>query len=98
MAADGDIACTVLTRYTGKVLAAVCNQAMCSGEDRVWSEFYDWVTGGDYCLYETNLWNYDRTCIRALDEGRTREESDVKRVLVKFSDAHELEHRVEQVD
>ena len=46
------------------------------------------VIGVSY-LCESKLWNYDVTRIRALDEERTRKESDVKKVLVKFSDAHD---------
>ena len=64
---------------------------MCSGEDRVWSKFFFFSIGyrDDDYLYEATLWNYDRTHTRALDEERAREKSDVKKVLVKFSDAHD---------
>ena len=63
-----------------------------SGDDRVWCEFFDWVAGGDDHLYESQLWSHDRRHI-ALDEERTREDGDVKEVLVKFSDDPELEYR-----
>ena len=46
------------------------------------------VIGVSY-LCESKLWNCDLTRIPALDEERTRKESDVKKVLVKFSDAHD---------
>ena len=77
MAADGDVECTVLSRYTG------------SCDDRVWCEFFDLVTGGDDDLYEYQLWSHDRIHTQALGEERTGEDEDVKRVLVKFSDAHD---------
>ena len=35
------------------------NQTQCSCDDRVWSEFFDLGTGGDY-LYESKLWSHDR--------------------------------------
>ena len=38
-------------------------------------------------MYVSELWSHDRIYM-ALDEERTREDGDVKRVLVKFSDAH----------
>ena len=47
------------------------NQARCSGDDRVWSEFFDWVTGGDDYLYKSTLWSHDRIHM-ALDEERKR--------------------------
>ena len=68
------------------------NQTRCSGDDRVWSEFFAWVTGGDDSSYESMLWSHDRIHM-ALDEWRTREDGDVKRVLVKFSDDPELEYQ-----
>ena len=68
------------------------NQTRCSGDDRVWGESFDWVTGGDDYLYKSKLWSLDPIHM-ALDEERTREDGDVKKVLVKFSDDPELEHR-----
>ena len=65
------------------------NQTMCSGDDRVWSEFFDWVTGGDDYLYESKFWSHDRIHTQALDDEWTRDDGDVKKVLVKFSDAHD---------
>ena len=53
-------------------------------------EFFDWVTGGDGYLYESKLWSHDRIHM-TLDEERTREDGDVKTVLVTFSDDPELE-------
>ena len=36
-------------------------QTMCSGDDRVWFEFFDWVTSGDdywyWYFYESKLWS-----------------------------------------
>ena len=68
------------------------NQTRCGGDDRVWGEFFDWVTGGDDHLYESKLWSHDRIHM-ALDEERTREDGDVKKVLVKFSHDPEWEDR-----
>ena len=100
MAADGDVECRVLSRYTGTVVAAHChhewNQTRCSGDDRVQSEFFDWVTGGDDYLCESKLWNHDRIHTEALDEKRTSEDGDVKRVLVKFSNAHDWNTELNQ--
>ena len=70
------------------------NQNRCSGDDRVWNEFFDWVTGGDDYLYESKLWSHDRMHPQAVDEEWTRDDGDVKRVLVKFSDAHDWNTRV----
>ena len=61
------------------------NQTRCSGDDRVWSEFSRLVTGGDDYLYESKLWSHDRIHM-AVDEERTREDGDVKKVLVQISD------------
>ena len=72
------------------------NQTRCSGDDRVQSEFFDWVTGGDDYLYESKLWNHDRIHTQALDEKRTNEDGDVKRVLVKFCDAHDWNTELDQ--
>ena len=66
------------------------NQTWCSSDDRVQSEFFDWVTGGDDYLYESKLWNHDRIHTQALDEEWNKVDGDVKRVLLKFSNAHEL--------
>ena len=63
------------------------NQTTGSGENPVWSEFFDWVTGGDDYLNVSELWNRDRIYM-ALDEERTREDGEVKKLLGKFSDAH----------
>ena len=38
-------------------------------------------------MYVFELWSHDRIYM-TLDEKRTREDGDVKKVLVKFSDAH----------
>ena len=65
------------------------NQTRCSGDDRVWSEFFDWVTGGDDYLYGSKLLSHDRIHNEALGEEWTSEEGDVKMVLVKFSDDHD---------
>ena len=54
------------------------NHTRCIGEDRVWSEFFDWVTGGDGYLYESRPWSHDRIHV-TLDEERTREDGDVKK-------------------
>ena len=51
--------------------------------------FFDWVTGSDDCLYRSKLWRHDRFQTRSGPERN----SDVKRVLVKFSDNPELEYR-----
>ena len=56
------------------------SQTRCSGDDRVWCEFLDWVTGGDDYVYKSKLWSHDRIHMD-LDEERTREDGDVKRVL-----------------
>ena len=60
------------------------NPAMSSGDDRVWGEFFDWVTGGDDYSYESKLWSHNRIHTQALGEEWTRDDGDVKRVLVKF--------------
>ena len=49
------------------------NQTRCSGDDRVQSEFFGWVTGGDDSLYDSKLWNHDRIHTQALDEEWTRD-------------------------
>ena len=67
------------------------NQTRCSGDDLVWSEFFDWVTGGDDYSYESKLWRHDRIHAQALSEERIGENGDEKRVLVKFSDVGILE-------
>ena len=69
------------------VLPSSENQTTGCGEDRAWSEFFDRVTGGDDYLNVSELWSRDRIYM-ALDEERTREDGDVKKVLGKFSDAH----------
>ena len=48
------------------------NQTMCSGDDRVWGDFFDWVTGGDDYLYESKLWSHDRIHNQAFVEEQTR--------------------------
>ena len=63
------------------------NQTTGCGEDRAWSEFFDRVTGGDDYLNVSELSSRDRIYM-VLDEERTREDGDVKKVLGKFSDAH----------
>ena len=68
------------------------NQTRCRGDDRVWGEFFGWVTGGDDYLYKSKHWSHDHIHM-LFDEERTREDGDVKRVLVKFSDDPELEYR-----
>ena len=35
--------------------------------------FFDWVTGGDDCMYESKLWSHDRIHTQALDEEWTRD-------------------------
>ena len=72
------------------------NQTMCSGDDLVWSEFFEWVIGGDDSLYESKLWSHDCIHTQALDEEWTRDDGDVKKVLVKFSDAHEWNTELNQ--
>ena len=67
------------------------NQTRCCGDDRVGGEFFDSVTGGDDYLYETKPWSHDRIHM-AFDEERTREDGDVKKVLLEFSDDPELEY------
>ena len=67
------------------------NQTRCSGDDSVWGEFFSIGSHDDY-LYEPKLWSHDRVHM-ALDEERTREDGDVEKVLVKFSDDPELEYR-----
>ena len=62
---------------------------MCNCEYRVDSEFFDWVTGCDDYLYESELWNHCRIQTTALGGERTGEDDDVK----SFSAAHELEYR-----
>ena len=63
---------------------------MCSGDDRVWGEFFDWVTGGDDHLYESKLWSYDRIHTPALHEEWTRDDGDVEEGnLWSFSGSHD---------
>ena len=56
------------------------NQTKCSGDDRVWGESFCWVTSGDDCFNETELWSHDRIHM-ALDEERTRVVGDLKKWL-----------------
>ena len=49
--------------------------------------FFDWVTVGDHYLYVSELWSHDRNYM-TLDEERTREYGEMKKVLVKFFHAH----------
>ena len=72
------------------------NQTRCSRDDRVQIEFFDGVTSGDDYLCESKLWNHDRIHTWALDEKRTSEDGDVKRVLVKFSNAHDWNTELNQ--
>ena len=67
------------------------NQTMCSGDDRVWGEFFDCVTGGDGYLYESKLWSHDRIHNQALGEQRTGEDDHMK-------SCSRLEYRVESVN
>ena len=36
------------------------NQTKCSGDDRVWGVFFDWVAGDDDYLYKSKIWSHDR--------------------------------------
>ena len=72
------------------------NQTRCSGDDRVQSEFVCSVTGGDDYLHESNLWNHDCIHTQALDEEWTRVDGDVKKALVKFSNAHDWNTELNQ--
>ena len=62
------------------------NHDRCSGDDRVWRELFGWVTGGDDYLDESKLWSHDRIHTQPPSGEHAREDGDVKRVLVKFSD------------
>ena len=59
---------------------------MCSGDDRVSGELFDWISGGDDYFYESKLWSLDRIHTQVPSGERPREDGDAKRVLVKFSD------------
>ena len=72
------------------------NHTRCSCDDCVWCKNFDLVTGGDDNLCESKLWSHDRTHNQALDEERTSEDGDEKRVLVKFSDAHDWNTELNQ--
>ena len=50
-------------------------------------EFFDWIAGGDGYLvrFLSEVWSHDHIHTQALSEERTRDNGDVKRVLVKFS-------------
>ena len=72
------------------------NQTRCSGDDRVQSEFFDGVTGGDDYLYESKLWDHDHILTHALDDEWTRDDGNVRRVLVKLSDAHDWNTELNQ--
>ena len=62
------------------------NQTRCCGDDRVRSEFSIGVTSGDDFLYESKLWRHNCIHTQAPSGGRAREDGDMKRVHVKFSD------------
>ena len=47
-------------------------------------------------MYESKLWRHDRIHTQALDEERTRDDGDVKRVLVKSSNAHDWNTELNQ--
>ena len=80
-----------LVQFLRRIAIISENETRC-GDYRVWCEFFDWVTGGDDYLYESKLWSHDRIHT-ALDQERTREDGDVKKVLVKFSNDPESEYR-----
>ena len=42
---------------------------MCSGDDRVWGEFFAWVAGGDDYLYESELGVTIASTLRPLAES-----------------------------
>ena len=72
------------------------NQTRCSGDDGVQSEFFDGVTGGDDYLYESKLWDHDHILTHALDDEWARDDGNVRRVLVKLSDAHDWNAELNQ--
>ena len=49
------------------------------------------------CDFESVLWRHDNVHTQALSKERTGENGDVKRVLVKFFNAHELEYRSSKI-
>ena len=77
-----------LVQFLRRIAIMSENQTMCSGDNRIWGEFFDWVTeGGDY-LYESKLGSHYRIHTQALGEEWTGEDDDVK-------GCSRLEYRVE---
>ena len=57
-----------LVQFLRRIAIMSEDRNMCNCEYRVDSEFFDWVTGGDDYLYESELWNHCASRLRPMVE------------------------------